>query len=56
MSDWTVITIEEFEANSNAILERTEAGEQFKVSRNGIVTMRVIPVADHVDRLPNQSE
>lgn len=56
MSDWTLITVEEFEGNSNAILERTEAGEQFKVSRNGIVTMRVMPVADNVDPLSNQSE
>jgi antitoxin (DNA-binding transcriptional repressor) of toxin-antitoxin stability system len=48
MTGWTLITIEEFEANSNAILERVEAGERFNVARNGVVTMTVTP--------PTQSE
>lgn len=43
MPDWTLITVEEFEANSNAILDRAEAGECFNVARNGVITMTVTP-------------
>lgn len=49
MTHWNQITIEEFEANSNAVFERVEAGERFKISRNGIVTMAVVPETDRED-------
>lgn len=46
MSDWTLITVEYFEANGNAIIERAEAGERFNVSRNGVITMTVVPATE----------
>ena len=47
MSEWTLITVEYFEANGNAIIERAEAGERFNVSRNGVITMTVVPATEH---------
>ncbi len=49
MSGWTLITIEEFEANAEAIIDRAEAGERFNVSRNGVITMTVVPKTDQGD-------
>jgi antitoxin (DNA-binding transcriptional repressor) of toxin-antitoxin stability system len=46
MPVWTLITVEEFEANAEAIIDRAEAGERFNVSRNGIITMTVVPATD----------
>lgn len=46
MTGWTLITVEELEANAEAIIDRAEAGERFNVSRNGVITMTVAPTSN----------
>jgi antitoxin (DNA-binding transcriptional repressor) of toxin-antitoxin stability system len=45
MKKVTKISIEEFECNSEALMERVEAGEYFEVERDGIVILTVRPVS-----------
>ncbi len=44
MKKVTRIAIEEFERNSDAVLERVEAGEYFELERDGVVILTVSPV------------
>jgi antitoxin (DNA-binding transcriptional repressor) of toxin-antitoxin stability system len=41
----TRIPIEEFESNSEALMERVEAGEYFELERDGVVILTVRPVS-----------
>jgi len=43
MTDWTQITVEEFEADAIAFVERAEMGERFELSRNGVVILTLVP-------------
>lgn len=45
MTAWTLITVEEFEADAEAFIDRAEAGQRFNISRNGVVTLTLMPTA-----------
>jgi antitoxin (DNA-binding transcriptional repressor) of toxin-antitoxin stability system len=44
MKKVTRIAIDEFERNSDAVLDRAGAGEYFELERNGVVILTVSPV------------
>jgi antitoxin (DNA-binding transcriptional repressor) of toxin-antitoxin stability system len=45
MKKVTRIAIDEFERNSDALMERVEAGEYFEVERDGVIILTVRPVS-----------